>query len=102
MAGSGVGTAEVLRGNRVEELPELLDLVLLLIRNDQAGLVQHGLVGVDGHAGAQRKSDGVTRTRGHPDVAVEHQLGEERPLLQVRDANLLKVTSQSADNVLEQ
>src|SRR5947199_4247368 len=37
-AGLRLGAAEVLGGNAIEELPELLDLVLLLVRDDQPGL----------------------------------------------------------------
>src|SRR5690606_2998674 len=46
--GSGVRAAEVLRGDRVEELAELLDLVLLLVRDDEPGFFQDALLGVDG------------------------------------------------------
>src|SRR5690606_24282755 len=62
-AGAGAvasaGAAEVLRGDRVQELPELLDLVLLLVRYRDAGLLQDVLAGEDRRAGAQGEGDGV-------------------------------------------
>src|SRR5262249_17500299 len=54
-AWSGVGAAKVFWADGVEELAELLDLVLLVVRDDQAGLGQHVLLGVDGHADPQRE-----------------------------------------------
>ena len=47
---SGVSAPEVLGRDRVEELAELLDLVLLLVRDDQPGLLEHGVLGVPIHA----------------------------------------------------
>src|ERR1700722_13106265 len=44
------GPAEVLRGNRVQELAELLDLVLLLVGDGHARLVQDLVAGEDGGA----------------------------------------------------
>jgi len=45
--------AEILRGDGVEEFPELLDLVFLFIRDGHAHLVQDLLAGEDLRAGAQ-------------------------------------------------
>ena len=45
---------EVLRPHLVEELAELLDLVLLLVRNDDAGLAEHLLRAADRGAHPQR------------------------------------------------
>src|SRR4051794_35481700 len=97
-----LGAPEVLRGDGVEELAELLDLVLLLVRDDQTGLGEHALVGVDRHPDAERERHRVTRSRGHGDPAVEDQLGVERALLKIGDPHLLQPPPERADHVLEQ
>src|SRR5262249_61808305 len=52
---------EVLGGNVVEELPEPLDLVFLLVGNLDAGGVEHGVRAENRDAAAQRQSDRVQR-----------------------------------------
>ena len=85
--GSGlVGSAalEVLGRDLVEELPELLDLVLLLVGHREAGLVEHVLGADDRGAGAQREGDRVRGPGADLDAAVEDQLGVEDAVLAAR------------------
>src|SRR5690606_29623653 len=72
--------AEVLGRDLVEELAELLHLVLLLVRDGDARVVQHALAAVDRRARAQRQRDGVRRTGADLDSAREDQLGVEHAL----------------------
>src|SRR5690606_8921033 len=65
------GAAEVLRGDRVEELAELLHFVLLLVGDGDAGLFEDVLAGEDGGAGAQGQGDGVGRAGAHLDAIGE-------------------------------
>src|ERR687893_1694952 len=85
-----LGAPEVLGSDRVEELAELLDLVLLLVRDDQPGLGEHALLGVDGHPDPQRERHRVAGARRHRDAAVEHQLRVEGAFLQVGDPHLFE------------
>src|SRR4029453_67166 len=63
-AGSGAG-AEVLRRDLVEELAELLDLVLLLVGDLDAHLVEQVVGPVDRRTGADGDSPRVRRGRAH-------------------------------------
>ena len=64
---------EVLRETVVEELPELLHLVLLLVGHREPRLVQHVLGADDLGAGAQREGDGVRRAGADLDAGAEDQ-----------------------------
>src|SRR6185437_2744630 len=94
--------AEVLGRDRVEELAELLDLVLLLVRDDEPGFGEDRLLRVDRHARAEGERHGVARPRGHLHPAVEHELGVERAFLEVGDPDLLQPPPQACDDVLQQ
>src|SRR5690606_14275458 len=61
--GLRLGAAEVLGRDRVEELAELLDLVFLLVRDDQSGLSEDALLGVDRHPDPQSERDRVAGAR---------------------------------------
>src|SRR5579859_444467 len=62
--GSG-SPSEILRADGVQELAELLDLVFLLVRDRDPGLVQDLLGREDRRAGAQRERDRVRRPGAH-------------------------------------
>ena len=64
-----MAAAEILRSDLLQELPELLDLVLLLVRDGYPGLVQHLVAAEDRGSGAKRERDGIRRARAHLDAA---------------------------------
>src|SRR5690606_5467475 len=68
---AGDSTGEVFRAHLVEELPELLDLVLLLVRDDDPGLVQHRVGAPDGGADPQCQRDRVAGPGGDPQAVTE-------------------------------
>src|SRR4051812_37734096 len=78
-AGAGA-RAEVLRRYLVEELAELLDLVLLLVGDLDAHLVEQVLRAEDRRAGAHRQRDGVRRPGADDPLVTEHQLGDVDPV----------------------
>src|ERR1022692_2544464 len=84
---SSGGAAEVFRGNRVEELPELLDLVLLLVRDRDPRLVEYLLAREDRGAGAQREGDGVRRPGADFLAIRENKVSEEDPVPQRGDVD---------------
>src|SRR4051794_26010343 len=86
---SGSGR-EVLRRDGVEELPELLDLVLLLVRDLDPGGVQDGVRTENLDLGPQREREGVGRARAHGDTAAEAQFGVVDVVAQFGDVNGLE------------
>src|SRR5690242_2230525 len=87
LAGTGlVGGLEVLGGDLLQELLEPLDLVVLLLGDGDAGLVEQRLLGEDRGAGAQRQRDRVGGPRADLDPAVEDQAGVEDLVLEGDDA----------------
>ena len=86
--GEGEGSSpfvEVLGGDVVEELAEPLDLVLLLVRDGQAGLVEHLFrTGRSGCPCAARERSSPTGER-PPRPRREHQGGVEDAVLDVGD-----------------
>src|SRR3989442_3128888 len=55
---------EILRIDPLEELPELLDLLLLVVADHDRRLGQDVLVGEDRHVHPDRQGDGVARAGG--------------------------------------
>src|SRR4051812_29352648 len=72
-AGTG---AEVLGADVVQELAELLDLVLLLVRDLDPDLVEQCLGAVDRGTGADGEGDGVRRAGADRALVTEEQLGD--------------------------
>src|SRR5690606_38218812 len=105
-AGAGAvasaGAAEVLRGDRVQELPELLDLVLLLVRYRDAGLLQDVLAGEDRRAGAQGEGDGVGGAGAHLHPVGEDEVGEEDALAEIGDVDGAQLDAEGVQDVPEQ
>src|ERR671915_1384489 len=101
-AGAGGALLEVLGPYVLQKLPELLDLLLLLLvlTDDDAGLAEHLLVGEDRHPQSHGQSDGVGRAGrdlerrpvlAHLDDRVEGpvpELGDQDPIHP--DAELLE------------
>src|SRR5262245_40322282 len=76
---------EVLGPDLFQELPELLDLVLLLVRNHDTGLGED-LVGTpDRRAHPQREGDRVAGPRRDPYAVSDQQVGVEDVLLELGD-----------------
>src|SRR5215211_1933437 len=102
-SGAGAGArAEVLRGDLVEELAELLDLVLLLVGDLDADLVEQVLGSVDGSPGADGERDGVRRAGADGPVLAEHQLGDVDAVAHLRDVDRLELGAERADDLAEQ
>src|SRR5438132_7442018 len=82
------GSGEVLGVDVLQELPELLDLLLLVVADDDGGLGQDLLVGEDGDVHPDGESDGVTGAGrdliGAP-ILVHLDHREERAVLQLGD-----------------
>src|SRR5262245_16459163 len=87
-APSLVARTEALGRDLVEELAELLHLVLLLVRDRDARVVQHPVAPVDRRPGTQGERYGVGRASADLDSAGEHQLGVEDALAQIGDPHL--------------
>jgi len=66
-----MSAGEVLRRDLLQEFAELLDLVLLLVRDDDADIGQDLLGTPDRRTDAQRQRDRVTRPGRHPDTVAE-------------------------------
>src|SRR6516165_8029475 len=99
--GSG-GPAEVLRADRVEEFAELLDLVLLLVRDRDAGLIQDLLGGEDRGPGPQRQRDRVRGPGAHFLAVGEDEVREEDPIPQRGDVYGGQLDAQGFEYVTEQ
>src|SRR5580700_5770331 len=99
---SSRGPAEVLRADRVEELAELLDLVFLLVRDRDPGLVQDFLGGEDRGAGPQCERDRV-RGPGADLLAVgEDEVREEDPVPQRGDVHRGELYPQRLQHIAEE
>src|SRR5215467_5269667 len=94
-------SAEVLGTDRVEELAELLDLVLLLVRDRHTGLVQDLLGGEDGGAGAQRERDRVRGPGAHLLAVGEDEIREEDPVPQRGDVHGRELDTEGFEHVTE-
>src|SRR5215475_3205061 len=75
-------TAEVFGRDVIEELAELLDLVLLLVRDRHACLIKYLVLGEDRRPGPQRERDRIRRPGADCLPVREHQVGEEDPIPQ--------------------
>src|SRR3954453_9149087 len=88
-AGSGACT-EVPGGDLVEELPELLDRVLLLVRDLDADLVEQLLCPEDRCSGADGQGDRVRWTGTDHALVTEDQLGDVDPVAHLGDVDSLQ------------
>jgi hypothetical protein len=96
-----VAATEVLRSDLLEELPELLDLIFLLVRDRDPGLVQHLVAAEDRRSRAKCERDGIRWTRAHLDAA-EVKLGIEDAAAKIGDPDLPQLVPKRGDHVLEQ
>src|SRR3984885_8036660 len=96
------GPAEILGRDGVEEFPELLDLVFLLVRDGHAHLVQDLFTGEDLRAGAQGQRDRVRWPRAHLGAVGEDQVSVEDPVPQLGDVHRPQLDVQNLEDVLEQ
>jgi len=100
-SGRSGSPAEVLGRDRVEKLPELLDLVFLLVGDGHARLVQDLVAGEDLRAGAQRQRDRVLRARAHLGPVGEDQVRVEDPVPQRGDVHRAQLDIQDLEHVTE-
>src|ERR1700735_5220 len=96
------GGAEIFRRYRVQELPELLYLVLLLVRDGDADLVEDLLAGEYRRAGPEREGDRV-RGPGADLLAVgEDQVSEEDPVPERGDIDGLELHVEGIKDISQQ
>ena len=93
---------EILRPDLVEELSELLDLVLLLVRNDDGGLGKNLIRTADLGAHPQREGDRITGPGGHPQPLADNQLGVEDVVSHFDDLDGLQRRLERRENVPDQ
>src|SRR5262245_38680574 len=105
-AASGLGirramrlTREVLRAHLLEELPELLDLVFLLVRNHDPGLREDLVGAADRGAHTQGERDRVARPGRHPHAVTDQEIGVVYVLLQLGDLHRVQWRLQRRQNV---
>src|SRR3954452_19943075 len=98
-AGAG---AEVLRGDLVEELAELLDLVLLLVGDLDADLVEELLGPEDRGTRADGEGDGVRRAGADRPLVAEDQLGDVDAVAHLGDVDRLEGGAEGADDLAQQ
>src|SRR5215218_1708582 len=89
---------EVVRIDLVQELPKLLDFVVLRLRNLDPCLVKDIFGAIDVRSDPKRQSNGVGRTRAHLD-AVDQQDGVEGAALELGDVNLGKPMTKRVQGV---
>src|SRR3954452_1915066 len=93
---------EVVRRDLVEELPELLDLVLLLVGDRDARLLEDLLSTEDRRPGPKGERDGIRRTGADLHVAGEYQDGEVDAVLECGDPDLRELVADRLEQVAHQ
>src|SRR4051812_47200687 len=71
---AAASAGEVLRADLLQELPELLDLVLLLVGDDDPRLTENLVGATDRGTDPQRQGDRVAGARGDPQTVTDEQL----------------------------
>src|SRR5699024_8697369 len=94
--------SEIFGRDVVQELPEGLDLVLLLVGHRHPRLVDHVLVRVDRGSGTQCQGDGVRRTGADLRAIGENEFGVEDTVTEARDVDGLQPGVQGLEYVTEQ
>src|SRR5580692_6966445 len=90
------------RSDRVKELTELLDLVLLLVRDRDPGLFEDLLGREDRGTGTQGKGYRVRWPCADFLAVREDQVGEERPVAQRGDVHRAQLDVQRLQDVAQQ
>src|SRR5215472_14501672 len=96
------GAAEVLGRDRVEELTELLDLVLLLVGDRDAGLLEDFVSRENRGAGPERQGYRVRRPRADLLAVREDQVREEGAVPQRGDVHRAQLNVQRLEDVPKQ